>query len=73
MLWPVTPGGRLQFMADLINAVRKAPHGIGVLYWAPERGAWNDDGSPAPTVFVLDSLVSRTKRPQSHAPFSVNP
>jgi arabinogalactan endo-1,4-beta-galactosidase len=73
MLWPVTPEGRSQFMADLINTVRKAPHGIGVLYWAPERGAWNDDGSPAPTVFVLASLVSRTKRPQSHTPLSVNP
>ena len=58
-------------MADLINAVRKAPHGIGVLYWAPERGAWNDDGSPAPTVFVLDSLVLAHKAPpESRSIFS---
>ena len=73
MLWPVTPEGRLQFMADIINTVRKAPQGIGVLYWAPERGAWNDDGSPAPTVFVLDSLMSLTKRPQSHVPSAIFP
>ena len=68
MLWPVTPEGRLQFMADIVNTVRKAPHGIGVMYWAPERDGWNDDGSPGPTVFVRDSLSSLTKRPQSHAP-----
>jgi len=73
MLWPVTPEGRLQFMADIINTVRKGPNGIGVLYWAPERGVWNDDGSPGPTVFVLDSLATLTKRPQSHAPLVVNP
>lgn len=60
-------------MADIINTVRKAPQGIGVLYWAPERGAWNDDGSPAPTVFVLDSLMSLTKRPQSHVPSAIFP
>lgn len=57
---------------DSINTVKKAPHGIGVMYWAPERDAWNDDGSPGPTVFVLDSLLSLTKRPQSYAPASVN-
>jgi beta-galactosidase len=73
MLWPVTSEGRLQFMADLINTVRKAPQGIGVLYWAPERGAWNDDGTPGPTVFVMDSLTSLAKRPQSHAPSAIYP
>src|SRR6185437_16464291 len=36
MLWPVTPEGRLQFMVDLVNTVRKAPNGMGVIYWAPE-------------------------------------
>ena len=73
MLWPVTPEGRLQFMADIVNTVKKAPHGIGVMYWAPERDAWNDDGTPGPTVFVLDSLSSLTKRPQSHAPSAIYP
>jgi arabinogalactan endo-1,4-beta-galactosidase len=73
ILWPVTPEGRLQFMADIINTVGKGPNGMGVLYWAPERGVWNDDGSPGPTVFVLDSLATLTKRPQSHAPLVINP
>jgi len=73
MLWPVTPQGRLQFMADLVNTVQKAPHGLGVMYWAPERDLWNDDGTPGPAVFTLDNLTILTKRPDSHAPTAVNP
>ncbi|HXX64415.1 MAG TPA: glycosyl hydrolase 53 family protein, partial [Bacteroidota bacterium] len=73
MRWPVTPEGRLQFMADLVNTVRRAPNGIGVLYWAPERGLWGDDGEPGPTVFVMDSLESLTSRPRSLAPHAIMP
>ena len=68
MLWPETPEGRLQFMVDIVNTVKKAPHGLGVMYWAPEKEAWNDDGSPGPVVFVLDDLTTLTNRPASHAP-----
>jgi arabinogalactan endo-1,4-beta-galactosidase len=68
MLWPVTPEGRLQFMADIINTVRKAPRGLGVMYWAPEWEAWNDDGSPGPVVSVLDQLARLSGGPASHAP-----
>jgi arabinogalactan endo-1,4-beta-galactosidase len=60
-------------MTDIINTVKKAPNGIGVLYWAPEWGLWKNDGNPGPTVFVLDSLDRLTKRPQSHIPSAVNP
>jgi arabinogalactan endo-1,4-beta-galactosidase len=73
MLWPQTPEGRLQFMADIINTVRKAPHGLGVMYWAPEREAWNKDGSPGPAVFVMAHLNDLTARPASHAPAAINP
>ena len=73
MLWPETPEGRLQFMADIVNTVRKAPRGIGVMYWAPEWEAWNADGSPGPAVSVLDHLQDLTGRPASHAPTAVNP
>jgi arabinogalactan endo-1,4-beta-galactosidase len=73
MFWPVTPQGRLQFMVDLVNTVQKAPHGLGVMYWAPERDLWNDDGSPGPAVFTLDNLTTLTHRPGSHAPTAVNP
>jgi len=73
MLWPVTPAGRLQFMADLIGTVRDAPGGAGVLYWAPERGVWNEDGTPGPSVFVLDSLASLVGGPQSHVPWASRP
>ena len=73
MLWPVTPEGRLQYMVDLVNTVKKAPGGLGVMYWAPERDLWNDDGSPGPAVFTLDNLTTLTKRPDSHAPAAVNP
>lgn len=73
MLWPETPDGRLQFMADIVNTVKKAPRGLGVMYWAPEREAWNEDGSPGPVVSVMDRLASLSARPASHAPAAVNP
>jgi arabinogalactan endo-1,4-beta-galactosidase len=73
MKWPQTPEGRLQFMVDLVNTVKKAPRGLSVMYWAPERDIWNDDGSPGPAVFVVDNLRTLTKRPASHAPAVVNP
>jgi arabinogalactan endo-1,4-beta-galactosidase len=73
MLWPITPQGRLQFMVDLVDAVKKAPRGIGVMYWAPERDAWNEDGTPGPAVFTLDNLKTLTKRPDSKAPTAVHP
>jgi arabinogalactan endo-1,4-beta-galactosidase len=68
MLWPQTPEGRLQFMVDLVNTVKNAPRGLGVMYWAPERDVWNGDGSPGPAVFVLDNLTTLTNRPASHLP-----
>ena len=71
MVWPQTPEGRLQFMADIVNTVRKAPLGIGVMYWAPEWEAWNADGTPGPAVFVMDRLSELTARPASHAPAAV--
>ncbi len=73
MLWPQTPEGRLQFMADIVNTARKAPGGLGVMYWAPEWEAWNADGSPGPVVSVMDHLKDLTARPASHAPAAVNP
>ncbi len=38
MIWPMTPEGQKQFLADLIKTVREAPkgRGIGVNYWHPE-------------------------------------
>jgi arabinogalactan endo-1,4-beta-galactosidase len=73
MLWPATPEGRLQFIADIVNTVKNAPRGLGVMYWAPEWEAWNADGSPGPVVFVLDQLKHLTARPASHAPTAVVP
>lgn len=73
MLWPETPDGRLQFMADLVNTVKKAPRGIAVMYWAPEWDIWNRDGSPGPPVSVLEQLTILTNRPASHAPATVFP
>ncbi len=72
MLWPVTPEGRLQFMVDLVNTVKKAPRGLGVMYWAPERDVWNSDGSPGPAVSVMDSLTTLRRSPESHAPSAIN-
>jgi arabinogalactan endo-1,4-beta-galactosidase len=66
MKWPQTPEGRRQFMADLIDTVRTAPRGISVLYWAPERDLWNDDGTPGPTVFVPEARSTATNRPAGH-------
>jgi len=73
MLWPVTSEGRLQYMVDLVNTVRKAPNGMGVIYWAPERDFWNADGTPGPTVFTMDRLAALAKSPESHAPSAVSP
>ena len=73
MMWPLTPAGRVQFMADLINTMKAAPRGIGAMYWAPEFGAWNADGSPGPVVFVLDSLQALRARPASHVPAPAGP
>ena len=58
-------------MADLVNTVKRN-HGLGVFYWAPEgRGngnaMWNADGTPAPSIMVLDHLDLTTK-PASHLP-----
>jgi len=38
MVWPMTPDGQEQFLADLIKTVKAAPdgRGIGVIYWHPE-------------------------------------
>lgn len=71
MLWPQTPDGRLQFMVDIVNTVKRAPRGLGVFYWAPERDVWNADGSPGPAVFTLDHLTTLTNRPASHAPLEI--
>ena len=39
MIWPMTPEGHRQFLADVIKTVKEAPegHGIGVNYWRPEE------------------------------------
>ncbi len=73
MVWPLTPQGRLQFMADLITTVRAAPGGIGAMYWEPEWEAWDADGSPGPVVFVLDSLAALRGAPASRLPAAVRP
>jgi arabinogalactan endo-1,4-beta-galactosidase len=72
-LWPDTPEGRLQLLVDLVNTVENSPHGLGVLYWSPERDLWNADGSAGPAVYALDKLSSLAKRPESHAPTAVKP
>jgi arabinogalactan endo-1,4-beta-galactosidase len=38
MIWPMTPEGQKQFLADVIKTLKEAPegHGIGVNYWHPE-------------------------------------
>lgn len=38
MIWPMTPEGQEQFLADVIRVVKAAPEGrgIGVNYWHPE-------------------------------------
>jgi arabinogalactan endo-1,4-beta-galactosidase len=76
-LWPGSPEGQLQFMADIINTVRRLPGGLGVYYWAPEGRAlgtgnsiWRADGSPGPAVSVLENLSKLTVRPASRMPES---
>jgi arabinogalactan endo-1,4-beta-galactosidase len=70
-LWPGSQDGQLQFMVDLVNTVKRAG-GTGVFYWAPEgsrgNGMWNADGSPAPSVFVLDNLTKLMSGPASRLP-----
>jgi arabinogalactan endo-1,4-beta-galactosidase len=41
MAWGISGQGQMQFMHDLISAVRQTPdgHGIGVIYWHPESMA----------------------------------
>lgn len=38
MDWPLTPAGQAQFLADVVQAVKEIPHGLGrgVWYWHPE-------------------------------------
>jgi arabinogalactan endo-1,4-beta-galactosidase len=74
-LWPGTPDGQLQFMADVINTVRRVPGGIGVMYWAPEgrqlgsgNSVWNAEGTPGPAVDVLPNLSRLAGTPDSHLP-----
>jgi arabinogalactan endo-1,4-beta-galactosidase len=73
MLWPQTPEGRLQYMADIVTLVKQAPRGLGVMYWAPEREAWNEDGTPGPVVSVLDQLARLSGTPGSHSPKAAPP
>jgi arabinogalactan endo-1,4-beta-galactosidase len=71
MVWPASKDGQLQFMADLVNTVKRN-NGLGVFYWGPEgragNGMWNNDGSPAPSIFVMDHLKDLTTQPASHLP-----
>jgi arabinogalactan endo-1,4-beta-galactosidase len=76
-LWPGTPQGQLQFLADVINTVRRIKGGLGVYYWAPEgrslgagNSIWMPDGSPGPSVSVLANLSKLADRPASHVPVS---
>jgi arabinogalactan endo-1,4-beta-galactosidase len=75
-VWPGTQEGQLQFMADLINTVKRVG-GTGVFYWAPEgsrgNGMWNTDGSPAPSVLVLDQLTKLMDSPASRLPAAPTP
>jgi hypothetical protein len=43
------------------------------MYWAPEREAWNEDGTPGPVVSVLDELASLSGTPGSHVPKAALP
>ncbi len=68
MLWPQTPAGRRQYLADVITTVQTAPRGLGVLYWQPEWDLWNKDGSPDLAVSVLDQLSALAHGADSHLP-----
>ena len=59
MIWPQTPEGQKQFLADVIRTVREAPEGrgIGVNYWHPEAAYF-----PNPTGV-------RTGRPDANSLF----
>lgn len=48
MIWPMTPEGQKQFLADVIKTVRSAPrgHGIGVNYWHPEATYMTNPPTP---------------------------
>ena len=52
MQWPGTPEGQLQFMADLVNTVKRAPNGLGTSFTGFPRAAAMEtacgtmDGSP---------------------------
>jgi arabinogalactan endo-1,4-beta-galactosidase len=63
-------------MADVINTVQRNK-GIGVFYWGPEGargdGMWNADGSPAPSIFVMDHLRDLVTRPPSRMPPAPQP
>ena len=71
MQWPGTPQGQLQFMADIVNTVKRNG-GLGVFYWAPEGswgdGMWRPDGSAAPAIHVLEHLDALKARPASRIP-----
>jgi len=72
MIWPMTPEGQRQFLAELIQTVKDAPghHGIGVNYWHPEatyvpggtsfgpdrNSLFDAKGNPLPALSVLDSM-----------------
>ena len=85
MIWPQTPAGQKQFLADLIRVV-KAGGGIGVNYWHPEATYvpgttnrwWRPDanslfdaqGHPLPAMNVMD-LQSAAQTAQSGTPHSI--
>ncbi len=78
MIWPATPEGQLQFMADLVNTVARAPNADGVFYWAPEgrgngNGMWTSAGEPAPSLLVVDHLKELMAKPDSHLPDAASP
>jgi hypothetical protein len=65
-------------MVDLVNTVKRAPNGAGVWVWAPEargggNGMWNADGTPAPSIFVLDHLEDLKNHPMSRLPAPPKP
>lgn len=59
-------------MVDLVNTARKAPDGLGVMYWVPEYALRNICATPGPAVFTLDSLKALAKSLESHAPARVD-